>query len=334
MEYEIKRCPAPCVGLIGREEYLRLVRDAVTFLQGGERDLIAELRRRMAAEAERCRFEEAARIRDTIAAIETTLEKQRVASMSGKDEDVFGLYREGKLTRICAIHIRKGRLVGRKVFPAIRSGMDPGDVLSALLKQYYDDDVFLPGEILVPGGIEDRAVMEDWLTERRGGRVRILTPARGAKKALLEMASSNARHVVEAEKAAGDHPDQAAQVLKRLLHLKNTPQRVEQFDLPDAGADDYAALYEALVPRFRGKENLPDLVVLEGGKGQLDVAVKVFKELGIEGVDVIGLAGEGQGTAAGGKKKKDGRVYIPGRKNPVSLSRHPGALRFLRQDRH
>jgi excinuclease ABC subunit C len=366
VEYEIKRCLAPCVGNIGPEDYQRIVRDVLTFLKGGEREVVADLRRRMADEAARCRFEEAARLRDTIASIETTLEKQKAVSMSRRDEDVFGLYGEEGLVRICVICVRGGSMVGRKNFPPLKSGMAPAEVLSSLLKQYYDGGVFIPAEILIPLKIEDRAVMEEWLAEKRAGRVRILTPERGEKKALVEMACSNAKHLFEREKADRDRHEGVQDALQDVLRLKNRPVRTECFDVsnvggdhavgsmvafsggvPDTsgyrrfrirtvqGMDDYGMMYEVLKRRYRDRDNLPDLIVVDGGKGQLHVALAVLKELGVEGVDALGFAKESRdsGGRRRGVRKEEDRAYIPGRKDPLYLSRYPGALRFLQRVR-
>ena len=201
LEYEIKRCLAPCVGRVSPEAYSRILEDAVTFLRGGERRLLSDLRRRMMGEARKRRFEEAARIRDMISAIERTLEKQRVVSESSANSDVFGLCREEVSTWACALYIRDGRLVGRKAFPAVRSGMGQAAILSSLLKQYYDRDVSVPPEVLIPVDIEDKAVMEEWLTEKRGGKVTVKRPLRGEKKALVDMALNNARQLFEAGKS-------------------------------------------------------------------------------------------------------------------------------------
>ena len=366
VEYEIRRCLAPCVGRIERADYHRLVNDVITFLKGGEREVVADLRRRMAAEAARYRFEEAARLRDTIAAIEITLEKQKAVSMSRKDEDIFGMYREAGLVWICAICVRGGSMVGRKIFPPVRSGMDSADIFSSLLKQYYDEDVFIPAEILIPVKIEDRAVMEEWLTEKREGRVRILTPEKGEKRALIEMACSNARHLFEREKTSDDRHESIQETLQRVLHLKNRPDRIECFDIssvggehavgskvvfggdaPDKsgyrrfrirtvrGMDDYGMMYEVLKRRYRDGENLPDLIMVDGGKGQLHVALTVLKELGIGGIDALGFAKESRDSERrrGGIQKEEDRAYIPGRKDPLYLSRYPGALRFLQRVR-
>lgn len=366
VEYEIGRCLAPCVGRIGREDYHRLVEDAVGFLKGGAREVVADLRRRMAGEAERYRFEEAARLRDTIAAIEATLEKQKAVSMSRRDEDVFGLFGESDRVRMCILLVRGGNMVGRKDFPSLRSGMDAAEILSSLLKQYYDADVFVPAEILIPLKIEDRAVLEEWLTEKRGGRVRVLTPEKGEKRALVGMACSNAKHLFEKEKHDRDRRRGIQETLQDALRLRNRPDRIECFDIstlggehavgsmvrfsggaPDKpgyrqfrirdvrGMDDYGMMYEVLKRRYRDRENLPDLLMVDGGKGQLHVALAVLRELGIEGVDALGFAKEGRdaGGRRGGIQKGEDRAYLPGRKDPLYLSRWPAALHFLQRIR-
>ncbi|HRR39694.1 MAG TPA: excinuclease ABC subunit UvrC [Syntrophales bacterium] len=201
LEYEIKRCLAPCVGRVSPEAYRRILEDAVTFLRGGERRLLSDLRRRMVREARERRFEEAARTRNMIVAIERTLEKQRVVSESRTNIDVFGLCREEGSTWTCVIYVRDGRLVGRKAFPTVRSDMGPAAIISSLLKQYYDRGVSVPPEVLIPVDIEDKAVTEEWLSEKRGGKVTVKRPLRGEKKALLDMALNNARQLFEAGKS-------------------------------------------------------------------------------------------------------------------------------------
>ena len=368
IEYEIKRCTAPCCGLIESEEYHKLVNDAVFFLKGREKKLISNLRSRMTGAAKQLRFEKAAVIRNRIAAIETTLEKQRVVSMSFTERDVFGLYMEGNLTQICAIFIRKGKILGRKRFPLFKIGVDPHEILSSLLKQYYDSEVFIPEEIIIPEDIDDKEVVEEWLTEKRERRVSVIVPKRGQKKALLDMAVDNAENIFKTERSTEHDIEETIEILSRQLHLKRLPNRIECFDIsnlggadavgsmvtfakgspkkPDyrrfriktvQGMDDYAMMYEVLKRRYKAKEKLPDLIMVDGGKGQLGIAISVMKEMGIEEIDVIGLAKEAGDNISGRQRtsirKEEDRVYIPKRKDPIYLSRQPKALFLLQRVR-
>ena len=360
LEYEIRRCLAPCVGRIDEPSYRRLVDDSMAFMEGREKKLIADLHARMNATSDQLYFEEAAALRDRIAAIKETLEKQRVVSMSFKDQDAFGAYREGNLTQICVLYVRKGKIIGKKVFPLFKIGSASSEILSSLMKQYYDGEAYIPDETVIPENIEDRAVMEEWLSEKKGKRVSIIVPKRGRGMELLHIAGSNAESMFEAEKHAADMGETLS-TLAGALKLKNIPGHIECFDISNIGgkyavgsmvtfadgrpwkagyrrfrirtveeADDYAMMYEVLNRRYMRKDNLPDLIVVDGGKGQLGVAATVLKDLDIEGIDIIGLAkeGRGRGTDKGGE-----RVYLIGKKNPIYISRWPDVLFLLQRIR-
>ena len=402
LEYEIGRCAAPCVSRIEAPAYQGLVKDVVAFLEGRERALIGDLRVRMNNAAEALRFEEAAALRNRIAAIEETLEKQRIVSMTGRNRDVFGLYREGDLTQLFALFIRNGRMIGQKLFPLIRLRTDTGEILSSLLKRYYDGAADIPEEIVSPEELEDGDVIAEWLTEKRGRAVAIIVPKRGEALALLGIAGRNAENAFRTARLAADSPEEAQQSLVSTLRLRNVPRRIECFDISNIGgkyavgsmvtfadgvpfkagyrrfrirsvpgADDYAMLYEVLERRYAKRENLPDLIMVDGGKGQLGVALAVLKDLAVEGIDVIGLAKErddrssgelknisggdlpgsgppaavrvgenggasppaGRGRRAETPGKGEDRVYLPGRKDPVYLSRWPAALFLLQRVR-
>ena len=360
LEYEIKRCLAPCVGFIDELSYQRLVNDSMAFMEGREKTLIADLHVRMDAASGQLRFEEAASLRDRIAAIKETLEKQRVVSMSFKDQDVFGIYREGNLTQICMLYVRKGKIIGKKAFPLFKIGSASSEILSSVLKQYYDGEVYIPDEIIISENIEDHAVVEEWLSDKKSKGVSLIVPKRGPGKELVRIVESNAESMFEAEKHATDMRETLS-TLAGVLKLRNIPTRIECFDISNIGgkyavgsmvtfvegrplkagyrrfkirtvegADDYAMMYEVLTRRYMRKDNVPDLIVVDGGKGQLGVAVTVMKDLNIEGVDVIGLAKEGRGMDA---DKGEDRVYLVGKKNPVYISRWPDILFLLQRVR-
>jgi len=356
LEYEIRRCMAPCVGMIDVPSYQRLVRDSVAFLEGRERKLIGDLRTRMKNASVQMHFEEAATLRDRIAAIEETLERQRVVSVNVTDRDVFGLYREGDLTQICVLFIRKGRVLGKKAFPLLKVAGETSEILSSLIKQYYDSGVYIPEGVILPCEIEDREVIKDWLSEKGEHKVSVSAPRKGHGLEALQIARCNAENAFN-EARQSDRSEEAMSILVRVLQLKNLPSRIECFDISNIGghhavgsmvtfengkpwkpgyrrfkirtvgkSDDYAMMYEVLKRRYRGGENLPDLIVIDGGKGQLKVAVSVLHDLGMKGMDVIGIAKAK--TLQNGLRPED-HVYLPRRKNPVYLSKWPSALFLL-----
>ena len=388
LEYEIGRCSAPCVGRIEPGEYQRLVKDGIAFLEGRERALIDDLRIRMNQAAEELRFEEAVVLRDRTAAIEETLERQRIVSMTGRNRDIFGLCREGNLTQIALLFVRGGRMIGQKTFPLIRLRAETGELLSSLLMRYYDAVADIPDEVVVPAELEDGAVLAEWLAEKKGRGVSIVAPKRGETMALMGIAGRNAENTLRTARLAAERPEEALRLLAEKLRLRSPPRRIECFDISNIGgqyavgslvsfaagvpakegyrrfrirtvhgADDYAMMYEVLKRRYQKRENLPDLIMVDGGKGQLGVALAVLKDLAIEGVDVIGLAKErddmtieGRTSArprrppeppavATGQKspetpgKEEDRVYLPGRKDPVYLTRWPAALFLLQRIR-
>jgi len=356
LEYEIRRCLAPCVGMIDAPSYQRLVRDSVAFIEGRERKLIGDLRTRMKNASIQMHFEEAATLRDRIAAIEETLERQRVVSVNVTDRDVFGLYREGDLTQICVLFIRKGRVLGKKAFPLLKVAGETSEILSSLIKQYYDSGVYIPEGVILPCEIEDREVIKDWLSEKGEHKVSVSAPRKGHGLEALQIARCNAENAFN-EARQSDRSEEAMSILVRVLQLKNLPSRIECFDISNIGghhavgsmvtfengkpwkpgyrrfkirtvgkSDDYAMMYEVLKRRYRGGENLPDLIVIDGGKGQLKVAVSVLHDLGLKGMDVIGIAKAK--TLQNGLRTED-HVYLPRRKNPVYLSKWPSALFLL-----
>jgi excinuclease ABC subunit C len=330
LEYEIGRCSAPCVGLIDREEYQGLVKDGIAFLEGRAKALWGELRARMNDLAEALRFEEAAVLRDRIAALEETLEKQRIVSMAGRNRDVFGLCREDNLTQIVLLFVRDGRMTGQKAFPPIRLRAETNEIISTLLMQYYDGAVEIPPEIFLPMALEDGDLIAETLSEKKGRGVTVVCPQRGEAFALLDIAGRNAESALKTSRLAEDNPEEGLLILQEKLSLRALPRHIECFDIsnisgqyavgslvaftdgvPDkgnyrrfrirtvAGADDFAMMYEVLSRRYRDKERLPDLIVVDGGKGQLGVAQAVMKDLQIDGVELIGLAKERDEMEAG-----------------------------------
>ena len=369
LEYQIGKCLAPCKKLIDEEAYGKLVQSVVSFLQGRRRELISELKKQMNETAQELNYEEAARLRDRIAALEHALEKQNVDWGGAKDQDIVGLYVKDNNYQICILFVREGKLLGSKSFAPVKARTDMAEIVSSCLTQYYDTEANIPDEIIIPCRLPDEEVITEWLTEKKNKKVALTVPSIGTKNALLDLANENACNLWETAQKKEEQKGAALQILQEKLSLSKLPRRIECYDIsningkqavasmivfqngePDKNSyrryriedlsepDDYAMMHEVLSRRFAHGENLPDLVVVDGGKGQLNVALLVLKDLKIK-IDVIGLAKEERTTTSGRSriKKKTGksedRVYLQGRKDAVYLSAWPQSLRLLQQAR-
>jgi excinuclease ABC subunit C len=333
---------------VSEEEYGRIVDQVRLFLEGKSDLLIEELHSRMDQEAEDLKFEEAARTRDRLAALERIIEGQRVIAHDDSHRDAVGLARGGGKASIQVLFVRGGRLLGGRAFTIKDSGLPDQEIISAFLHQFYGEGQFIPLEILVAVPLDDAVFLEEVLGERRKGKVSIRHSRKGkAGYDLLGMAQENAE-----AKLLGQLQGEDA--------LQELPARIEGFDISNLGGglavgsmvvfeegepaksryrryriktvegiDDYAMTYEVLLRRLRrGKEegNLPDLVLIDGGKGQLNVALEVLKELKIEGVDALSLA----------KKRKPEeaeKVFLPHRKDPIPLRSSSSGVLLLQRVR-
>lgn len=369
IEYQIKRCLGPCCLPVDPAVYQRHVREATLLLEGKSQQLTRQLEEEMRRASDELRFEDAARLRDRIRAVERTQERQQVVSHGGDDQDVFGLYREGGFIEVQVLFVRQGKLTGNQTYSFADFEFADEEVLEAVLTQFYQGDRYVPDEILVPVDLEDQDVRAEYLSERKGKRMIIFRPQRGDKVRLLEMAAENARQSFRERQDAGHNRERMSAELQRRLHLRNAPKRIECFDIsniqgrlavgsmvtfdegePDkgryrrfrittvSGADDFMMMYEVLKRRFaRAKEEgtYPDLLVVDGGKGQLNVALEVLRELEINEVDVVGLAKMRVERAPQSPEvvRSEERVFLPGRKNPVILKRNSNALFLLQRVR-
>jgi excinuclease ABC subunit C len=372
LQYQIKRCLAPCVLPVSQPDYRERVRQAILFIEGKQDELLSELRQKMAEKSEALEFEAAAKIRDQIQAVEKTLEKQRMVSHWGSDQDVFGLYREGGFIEVQVLFVRQGKLTGSQSYSLEDLEFPDEEVMGALLTQFYQGHRFIPDEILLPVELDDREVREDYLKENKGKRVSILSPQRGAKSELVEMARDNARQSFSERHDQEKAREKMLQELQSKLRLRNYPQRIECFDIsmlhganavgsmvtfvngePDksryrhyrirtidasSGGDDFGMMLEVLKRRFaRGKqeEDLPDLVVVDGGKGQLAMALAAMAEVGVKGVEAVGLAKMRVQSAPRSAEieRSEERVFLPRQSNPVILKRNSNALFLLQRVR-
>lgn len=376
LDYQMGLCSAPAVGKITKEEYARLVAGAVMFLEGRNTELVRALRKRMKEAASALDFEEAGLLRDRIAAMEEMLAEQKVVTHRAIDQDVFAFLREGQSVVIQALLIRDGRLVSSADYIFSDAGLPETEILSSFIAQFYRGERYIPDEVILPARLDDRDVLEEWLSEKKGRKVELLVPVRGEKVKLLKMAGENALQSLrkrEAEKTEG--PDVVGELASR-LRLANRPARIEAFDIsniggshavgamvtfvdgePDKGSyrlfkikgidgpDDYAMMEQVLTRRYAnssGKEGglpLPSLILMDGGKGQLNIAVKVVAALGLDGVELAALAKDkGEDISPFARVRSKGeRVYRPNVKDPVLLkegSRPDLLLRRIRDEVH
>lgn len=364
LEYQIKRCAAPCCGMIEREEYRAFVKQAIGILEGKTSTTIKELSVKMEVAATELRFEEAAAWRDRVEVLQSYQAGYSLVSFRDEDRDVFGLVREGSFAVLCVIHVRGGRLAETKTFSLEDVGVSDEDLLESGIQQFYEGNREIPPEILTPKELENASLLEAGLGAKRGAKVIIHAPQRGSKARLISIAELNARHAFAGSYSGDTAWDAIAQGLSSLARLSQLPRRVECVDIsnfqgsevvgavvvffdgvPDRSSyrkynisqqgkqDDFAAIYEVVYRRLkRGMEegNLPDLLVIDGGAAQLAKAIEAKEELRLS-VDIISLAKmrtESAVTATEVSRKPE-RVYLPYSHDPIGLDEAAVVTRFL-----
>ncbi len=356
LNHQMKSCMAPCVGKADSERYLEMVRDVLLVLEGRNSELMQRLKANMSAAVSVLRFEEAALYRDRIAALEKTLEKQIVAGLLSDDLDVFGFVRKSASVAVSIITVRSGRVLGQQVFYLAEPVGKDAEVLAESVKRYYDDGDIPAGEILVPFMPDDSLLLTQWLSENKNSTVLFKVPVRGDKRHLITMAQTNADQVFADREKQEKTWEVLAASLEKSLGLSRRPDRIECLDISNIsgkqavgslvcfikgekaagryrhykiktvmGPDDYSMMAEVIMRRFeRGirDDDLPDLFMVDGGKGQLNVARQAAIHFGLEGrVELVGIAKE--------KKEEGEKLYRPGRKNPIAAARHSQVLLFL-----
>ncbi|HXY55914.1 MAG TPA: excinuclease ABC subunit UvrC [Nitrospirota bacterium] len=352
VQFQIGRCMGPCTGEVDKAAYRDVASQVRLFLEGKNRDLLDLLKQRMEEASEKMEYERAAELRDRIARIEGAFEKQKIISPGFENKDVIGTVSETGHTDIQVLFIRNGLLLGRKdFFLDDVPGMTSDAMLAEFLHQFYAKEMIVPAEVLLPSEIPDRKVFESWLTEKRGAKVEVLIPQRGRKRELVQMASDNASQSLREHLLSRRSKERILLGLQEELGLRSLPRRIEAFDistiqgaesvasmvsfednLPDKrnykrykirsvqGQDDFASMAEVIRRRYtgaKGEGTLPDLILIDGGKGQLNAALDVLEELGIEGPDVVGLAKARSGEEGTGKEFE--RVFLPGLEEPIIL---------------
>ena len=358
LEFHINRCMAPCAGLIDALAYREMVKTVCLFLEGRSADVEKDLKRRMLAASDEMKFELAGRLRDQLAAVRQVVEKQNIVTGAG-DQDVLGLARSGGQACVQVFFVRSGKMIGRDRF--LLSGGEAesdSEVLAAFVEQYYNESSFIPREILTPATLPETELLSAWLSERKSGAVHLLTPQRGTKRELVQLAGDNAAEALrqrsEREAGLAGKRSAAVQELAERLGLAAPPERIECFDIshiqgaetvasmvvftggePDkseyrrfklktveGSPDDFASMQEVTLRRYReAKEPLPDLIVIDGGKGQLSSALEVIRGVGLADIPVIGLAKEFE------------QIFRENISEPLVLPRHSEALRLVQQIR-
>jgi excinuclease ABC subunit C len=352
--YEIGQCGAPCVDYVSQEEYRKGVEQAILLLKGKDEELTKRLTELMTSLSDETRFEEAALIRDRIAAIKKTVAVQKVVSADAVDRDVIGMHREGTALGIAVLFVRGGRLMGSRYALFTNVLDDDPAALQSFIEQFYHAKEYIPPEILLPTELAEPELVAGWLSSV--APVRLLVPRRGIKKDLVEMAEKNADTSFQSYKKTEQSREQSLAALAEKLGLASPPERMECYDIsnisgtsavgsmavfshgePDkgeyrrfrikgvVGVDDYAMMEEVLGRRMKrlSPESRPDLVVIDGGKGHLNIAHAVLKDLGFADVPHVSIAKERDDRAELDK------IYLIGRKNPLVVKGNSSALFLL-----
>jgi excinuclease ABC subunit C len=363
--HQIGQCSAPCHGLISVEDYGKLVDGVMALIEGRQGEVIEMLRERMKLAASRQQYEAAALLRDQIRAIETTVEQQKAVRYGTVDRDVVGVCRQGGEVEVVMLFYRQGKLSARRTYN-LPWQLDEDQLLADFLARFYDRDLPVPDEIILPLVIEGMASFSEWLADRHGRKMTVLVPQRGERRRLVELANRNAE---EALRERGSREEARRKVLAEIqqkLSLRRLPLRMECFDISTiqgqatvasmavvvdgepvssdyrhyrvktvAGTDDYAALREVLCRRLRRgieESRLPDFILIDGGKGQLGVLTTVIEDLDMAGrIDIAGIAKSRVKANVRGRvvERTEERFFLPGRKNPVTLRRGTAALFLL-----
>ena len=361
IEFEIKRCLAPCTGNQSQRDYFQIVHQVRLFLEGKNKELLKSIKKKMAEEAQLLHFEEAARLRDRIAKIERILEKQRITSVEQNNLDAIALAREGTAADLQIFFVRGGLLVGRKDFFWEDVGeMKDQEIFRTAISQFYLEDRLIPEKIVLSTPLEDASLMAQWLTSRRKGPLRLVWARRGKDLELLRLVQENASVALREKLRDLRKGIQASETLQKLLGLRLIPKRIEAFDISNlmggdsvgsmvvwkagserrkeyrhfriksvVGSNDFAMLQEVLHRHYlkvitEGKEK-PDLIIIDGGKGQLNAGREVLETLGLQEIEVLGLAKA--------KGEKEERVFLLDQPEAIPLPPDSPATHLLQRIR-
>lgn len=360
LNHQMGLCPAPCSLPVDPSSYADMVEEVRLFLSGRTRVLMDKIKAEMQAAAQDQEFEQAARFRDKLFAVRQVVEKQDVVTNDFLDRDVVGMAKDNGRAMVVVLFIREGRLLGMRHYPVRQVVSGDAEIIDAFFKHHYHQTHDIPREVLVPVPMEDSGIYGQWLSELKGRKVVILSPARGVRMRLINMAAENAALRLKAFADAENSGEALLEAVQHHLKLTRYPRRIECFDnsgisgtnlvsgmavfingRPDPAAhrryrirtvigvqDDYACMKEVLSRRFskaRSSVAMPDLIMVDGGKGQLHIALSVLAESGLDQeMDVIGIA-KADGIEGAGQDN----IYKPGRANPLNLTRQAEVRYFL-----
>ncbi len=358
--YQMKQCLAPCQGNVDPQEYKRIIKQISLFLQGKNHDLIQELNLRMQEYTKKLEFEKAAKIRDRLLAIEKVMEKQKIISSKFESKDVIAFSYKGEIYNITLLFIREGKMVGKNNFVIEKKfkEMTTDEIITSFIKQYYSNPSFLPEEVLLSIQIEDAELIEQWLFNITGQKINIKIAKTEFENRLLKMAYENS--VIELSNYLMDIEMRESKKrliqLQKVLNLKRLPTEIEAFDISNIsgkfavgsmvkfinaqpakneyrqfkiktvdGIDDFKMMEEVVFRRYKRikdeNKNLPDLILIDGGKGQLTAALSALHKNEIYNIPIIALA------------KREELIFIPGKSEPLKLNRNSSALKLLQNIR-
>lgn len=361
LDYFIGRCPGCCEeGKTSVELYNAMIGEVILFLSGRSKRIASRLRERMERLSDQLEYEEAARVRDQIKAIESVIQKQRVVSADLLDRDIIAVSSEGGDACVALLEIREGVLLGQKRYIVATAGFETAEIIRNFLPRYYKTATVFPGEILIPEKSEDMELMQDFLIDRAGHRLKLIVPRRGEKTALLKMALDNAKHNLDlhlAEKSVTrKRAPHSVYSLARDLYLKRLPRAIAACDISNLGKeqavgsivyfsdgrprkseyrrmkiktiegqDDFSMMKEIVGRYFvhlaENQKEYPDLLLIDGGKGQLNAALNALKELNLADQQAVSLA------------KRFEEVYLAGRREPLSIPKTSSSIRLLQKIR-
>ncbi len=361
LDYYIKKCSGPCQGLQSREEYQKIIGQVRQFLKGKTSEIVKELQRQMEEHAQKMEFEEAALVRDRLAALENYRNSQKIVQSDFKDRDVVAVALEDKEACALVFRVREGKIIGKQHFYLKhQTWKDEAEIIDEFLGHYYLNTQDFPQEIFLQTSVESKDALANWLSVQSGRKVEIIVPQRGEKHKLMEMAIKNARYLLDDLLLQKLKKEQTVHftvnALQRDLRLPKPPLIMECFDISNIqgsdpvasmvrfengkpkkseyrkykitvkqSPDDFAMMREVIERRYRRllqeKKRLPDLIVVDGGKGQLSVAVQVLNDLGLSEQPIIGLA------------KRLEEVFVPGEDEPRMFPRTSSSLRLLQHIR-
>ncbi len=362
--YDMKRCIAPCVGKCSRQEYDEQLKRLLQFLRGQSKDVIKQLEKEMHRFSDELEFEKAAEVQKKIKSIEKTLEKQFVDKPVGIDTDALGIYRRGSEVLLVKLIIRSGKVTGIRQFSFSGIAEDDEELLTSFLLQHYGTEPQLPHEILLPKKVSNTHELAEILSTGKERKVSLHHPEKGHKKSLTEIAGKNAQAAFTQEKDQDAIIERTLLEMKEKLRLNHYPRKIECIDNSSLSAsnpvsavvvynegrqekqsyrkykikaakpgDDCGALYEVLMRRYsklKEESGLPDLLIVDGGKGQLNAALRVLKDLNIISLDIIALVKE---KGRHDKGQTGEKIFLPDLKDPITLPRTSSVLFILQQIR-